>query len=184
MDVGKRIVVLQDGSIAEAVIWDSADSERHLIPDSIVAHILARHAPAARLQGFAGILDWTLSGRGASTEQQLQAGRSGLLASYQGSPQLLYCSNTYIVCRVAEAALTRLAKQLRNLTGLALRPMAVQPLSPAARNTAAVRPLPHPLAGGAPAKDGRLARCLDPIELLVQLEGSGVPQTDASGLLP
>ena len=35
--------------------------------------------------------------------------------------------------------------------------------------------MPHPLAGGgAAAGAGRIARCLEPTELLLQLEGSGM----------
>lgn len=50
----------------------------------------------------------------------------------------------------------------------------MQPLSAAARHTTAFPPLPHPLAGDPHADPpGRLARCLDTIDLLAQLEGSG-----------
>lgn len=53
----------------------------------------------------------------------------------------------------------------------------VQPLSAVSRHTAAFVPLPHPWVGGPPrqaGKHGRVPRCLEPIEVMVQLEGSGV----------
>ena len=53
--------------------------------------------------------------------------------------------------------------------------MAVQALAPVLRHTAAFPPVPHLLAGAprdALAGD-HVARCLDPVELLCQLEGSG-----------
>lgn len=83
--------------------------------------------------------------------------------------------------RELEAALTKLSKQLRALGSLPLKVVGVQPLSAAARHTAAFPPLPHPLIGGgasaangsAGGKIGRVARCLEPVDVLVQLEGSG-----------
>ncbi len=57
----------------------------------------------------------------------------------------------------------------------------MQPLSASARHTAAFPPLPHPLIGGggsaadgsSSGKAGRVARCLEAVDVLVQLEGSG-----------
>lgn len=68
----------------------------------------------------------------------------------------------------------KLGKQLRSASSLPLKVVAVQPLSAAARHTAAFPPLPHPLAGGQRARPGaRLPRCVEAIELMAQLEGSG-----------
>jgi hypothetical protein len=75
--------------------------------------------------------------------------------------------------RGAETAAEKLGKQLRSLEGLALKVVAVQPLSPVARGTAPLPPLPHPLAGGAARSGGGVARCLEPVEVLVTLESSG-----------
>jgi hypothetical protein len=76
--------------------------------------------------------------------------------------------------RQIEAAIAKLGKQLRSASSLPLKIVAVQPLSAAARHTAAFPPLPHPLAGGPHADpSGCLARCLDTMDLLAQLEGSG-----------
>ena len=78
-------------------------------------------------------------------------------------------------CRQLQDALGLLAKQLRSLS-LALTITAVQPISASARRCATFPPLPHPLAGAEAVPDkkrARAARCLDPVEVLVQLEGSG-----------
>lgn len=69
------------------------------------------------------------------------------------------------------------SKQLRSLASdsLPLRVVAVQPLAPVLRHAAAFPPLPHLLAGAphdALASE-HVARCLEPVELLCQLEGSG-----------
>ena len=72
-----------------------------------------------------------------------------------------------------------LTTKLRATSALPLRVVAVQPVSAALRDTAAFPPLLHPLAtanlGAAARGDlGRVPRCLEPLELLVQLEGSGL----------
>lgn len=68
----------------------------------------------------------------------------------------------------------KLSKQLRGLTGLALKVITSQPLSATSRHTAPFYPLPHPLAGaGQGSESQRIPRCLEPTELLLQLEGSG-----------
>ena len=78
-------------------------------------------------------------------------------------------------CRQIEAAILKLGKQLRSASSLPLKIVAVQPLSAAARHTAAFPPLPHPFAGGQRAdSSAKVERCLDTIDLLAQLEGSGV----------
>ena len=77
--------------------------------------------------------------------------------------------------RQLQDALAMLAKQLRSLS-LALTITAVQSISASVRRSAAFPPMPHPLAGAEallPQHKGRLPRCLDPVEVLVQLEGSG-----------
>ena len=56
---------------------------------------------------------------------------------------------------------------------MALKVVSVQPLSAASRHTSAFAPLPHPFAGGPGARGVKIARCIDPLEVLVQLEGSG-----------
>ena len=85
--------------------------------------------------------------------------------------------------RQLDAALQRLSRQLRSLSSerLPLRVLSVRPLSAAARHMHPMPPLPHPLAGAANLEieravetgAARIPRCLEPVELLVQLEGSG-----------
>ena len=78
-------------------------------------------------------------------------------------------------CRQIEAAILKLGKQLRSVSSLPLKIVAVQPLSAAARHTAAFPPLPHPFAGGQNAdSSAKVDRCLNTIDLLAQLEGSGM----------
>lgn len=73
-----------------------------------------------------------------------------------------------------------LAKQLRSLS-LALAITAVQPISASVRRTAVLPQGPHPLAGTAADESAaeatqqrrHMPRCLEPVEVMVQLEGSG-----------
>ena len=71
----------------------------------------------------------------------------------------------------------KLGKQLRGIEGTALKVVGVQPISAASRQTCPFTPLPHPLAGGGSISgvaSERLPRCMEPVEILVQLENSGV----------
>ena len=80
-------------------------------------------------------------------------------------------------CRQLQGAFQQLSKLLRSLT-LALDIVAVQPISAASRRTALLPPAPHPLATAEPPRLGEkdaVQRCLEPVEVLVQLEGSGEP---------
>lgn len=83
-----------------------------------------------------------------------------------------------VVSRLLDGAVDRLSKQIRGLTNLTLKITSTQPLSAVSRHTAPFYPLPHPLAGGGAgaAEVGRIPRCLEPTELLLQLEGSGTHQ--------
>lgn len=79
------------------------------------------------------------------------------------------------MCRQLDAAVEKLSKQIRGLTTLTLKVVSAQPLSATSRHTAPFYPLPHPLAGaGLGADAARISRCLEPTELLLQLEGSGM----------
>lgn len=145
----------QDGRIAEAVVWEEGGpAERHLIPDRIVSYILQRHLPAgSSVACFAGALDAALRRKHSTPEADLAA------------------------AALCEAAAERLGKRLRSLASdsMPLRVVAVQSLAPVLRHAAAFPPLPHLLAGApqdALATD-HVARCLEPVELVCQLEGSG-----------
>lgn len=75
--------------------------------------------------------------------------------------------------RQVEAAAEKLGKQLRALEGMALKAIGFQPISAVTRQTCVFFPDPHPLAGGAAGAGDEVARCLEPVEVLVQLESSG-----------
>jgi U3 small nucleolar RNA-associated protein 22 len=147
----------QDGKICEAVAWEAPPGSRHTIPDAAVSHVLGRHlARGARIDCSAGRLDAALA------PQPPALGRPGAVAAG----------------RAAEAALDKLGKQLRALGEVVLKVVGVQPLSAASRRTAPFVPEPHPLVGGpgglaAAAASPQLPRCLEPLEVMVQLEGSG-----------
>ncbi|KAL4426966.1 hypothetical protein ABPG77_009527 [Micractinium sp. CCAP 211/92] len=145
----------QDGAITEAVVWEEGGpAGRHLIVDSIVSYALQRHLPkGCTVACHAGALDAALRRKHSSLDADTLA------------------------ARLCEGAAERLGKRLRSLASdsLPLRVVSVQPLAAVLRHAAAFPPLPHLLAG-APrdtlASD-HVARCLQPVELLCQLEGSG-----------
>ncbi|CAL8472362.1 g11905 [Coccomyxa elongata] len=148
----------QDGHLAYAVTWEqpgSASATRHAIADRAVAHALKRHlAEGTHVTGHAALLDDALAQKGTPPD------------AFAGAHRAL------------TAAVRNLTMKLRATSALPLRIVAVQPLSAALRDTTAFPPLPHPLAtanlGAAARGDlGRVPRCLERLELLVQLEGSG-----------
>lgn len=84
--------------------------------------------------------------------------------------------------RLAEAATDRLSKQLRGLSDVTLRVVSTQPLAPVLRHAAPFPPIPNTLAGApltalpASARGSTPApvpRCVEPLEVACQLEGSG-----------
>lgn len=117
----------------------------------VIAYVIQRHLPGSKVSMLSGRLDWTLVEKGLEPSAGVTA------------------------YRLMEASLEKLGKQLRNLEGLALKVIAVQPLSAISRQTCAFFPQPHPLAGGPGNFEGRLPRCMEPIDVLVQLENSGGP---------
>lgn len=147
----------QDGKICEAVVWEAPPDARHTVPDAAVSYLLSHHlGPGASVSCSASRLDPVLMPHDPAP------GRLGPVAAG----------------RAAESALDKLGKQLRALGEVVLKVVGVQPLSPVSRRTAVFVPEPHPLAGGpgglaAAATASHLPRCLDPLEVMVQLEGSG-----------
>jgi len=67
MALGLRYRIdLQDGRIAEAIVWEVPAGERHLILDSLVSYVLRRHLPmGTAIVTFAGCLDSVLAEDGA-----------------------------------------------------------------------------------------------------------------------
>ena len=102
--------------------------------------------------------------------------------------QRIQCGQMYVVCyfqhMVPKQGAGGRADQGGQAAALARQPAAQGRGRAAAERGRAphrgVPPLPHPLIGGTAASNGdaaddtsRVARCLDPVDLLVQLEGSG-----------
>lgn len=142
---------------------------------------MARHKPGGgtgSVRACSGALDPVLREQPRGPAGELHEFSLGLMANYEGGEEA--DDAAVAAMRQLDAAVDKLGKQLRGLEGTALKVIGVQPLAPAARHTAAFPPRPHALAGGQEllagleeAADGGLARCLEPVEVLVQLENSG-----------
>jgi U3 small nucleolar RNA-associated protein 22 len=151
-----------DGAIAEAVVWADGGALPRLraaLPGRVAEYALKRHVARSAAA--------TQPPRAASGTLDLAAfGDAG--DAPQGPPLV--------------AALDRLGAMLKALKALPLRVAAVAPLSPAFRGMAAAAPAPHPLCGGE-ARGGVAAAALrsgealpavvEPLELVISLEGSG-----------
>ena len=133
-----------DGAISEAVVWDAMPSA-------------ARHT----IPGQAAL--WALR-RHVSSATAVTASAGCLDPSLPPGP----------TGSALMAAMDRLAQRLRALAALPLRVASVQPVSPAFRGCAVAAPQAHPLCGGPRPEDGHVAAVVDALEIMVQLEGSGV----------
>jgi U3 small nucleolar RNA-associated protein 22 len=133
-----------DGAITEAVVWDA-------VPGA------ARHT----IPGEAAL--WALR-RHLSIATAVTASAGCLDPSLPPGP----------TGSALMAAMDRLAQRLRALAALPLRVASVQPVSPAFRGCAVAAPTAHPLCGGPRPEDGHVAAVVDALEIMVQLEGSGV----------
>lgn len=68
--------MVQDGSIAESVIWQCGPSERHLIVDHVITYALRRHlGTACTVSGHAGLLDAAMHQRDIHPDEQATARR-------------------------------------------------------------------------------------------------------------
>ncbi|XP_057529291.1 uncharacterized protein LOC130807910 isoform X1 [Amaranthus tricolor] len=140
-----------DGTIGECVVWQYKQWERHLIVKRIIEHVLSRHLSLSidNVVVCADQLDFSLCH--GSTDPISYTG--GLLEAYEN-----------------------LSKCLRTLDDIPLRVSSVQPLDSAFRLTSVFPPEPHPLAGekGSFLRTIKVATtCVQPVEVLIQLEGSG-----------
>lgn len=165
----------KDGKISEAVVWGAGPGARHTIPDRIVSFAVGRHKPAGgsgAVRAVSGALDAVLRERARGPE-----GEAELVAGIEPGPE---DDDAFVsATRLLDSALEKLGRELRGLEGLALKVVGVLPLSPSTRHTAPFPPRPHPLAGGpellaslSQQQEG-LARCLDPVDIMVQVENSG-----------
>lgn len=153
----------KDGRVAESVVWEVRPSERHHIPDLVVAYALTRHLPSgAAVKGAASLLDAVIHSAAAATTDATAENEADLQAFFQ-----------------LDNALLTLSKQIRALEGLPLQVQSVQALGAAARKTLVFPPRAHALAG-APNHRQMLAdpetpvpRVVTPCEVVVTLEGTG-----------
>ena len=82
--MGSFVPVRQAGNIAEAVVWESGASKRHLIADRALAYALTRHlGQDTTVSGCAGLLDAAMTRRHASPDD-LAAARRCLSRCYTG----------------------------------------------------------------------------------------------------
>jgi U3 small nucleolar RNA-associated protein 22 len=159
----------QDGKIAESVVWDVSPAEVHGIVANIIRYVIHRHVSAsARIFEITTALDGALLRKGHTAEDDI------------------------IAERLINSATTQLGKRLRAMddANLPLKVISAQPLSPVSRHAAVFPPLPHPLAGASTATvkesladDGVIPRCLEPIEILCKLEGTGKWPDDPTAYL-
>eukprot|EP00897_Mesotaenium_endlicherianum_P009718 jgi/Mesen1/8775/ME000524S08069 len=175
----------QDGTINETAVWECSPSERHLIIPRIVEHILARHLslPLASIQCVGGQLDWSLleGGKGLFSLTPLRVVLSALPSSPPRSDAevisraALNVIETVTTMNALKEAYEKLSKSLRSLQGLPLSVVSVQTVSPALRGTCVYPPGPHALAmsGSAFSTAKPLPACIDPVPVVIQLEGSG-----------
>ena len=103
----------QDGKISEAVVWDCAPAERHLIPDRLVSWALTAHLPSGSTVASPSP---SVSGRGPSSggcsgalDGVLLQRQPGSAASSSSSGQLLDPSAGVASFRLMEAALGDIA---------------------------------------------------------------------------
>ncbi|XP_019423401.1 PREDICTED: nucleolar protein 6 isoform X2 [Lupinus angustifolius] len=141
----------KDGRIAESTVWESEQWTRHLILKNIAEHVLCRHLSLSKENIVITVdqLDFSLL-HGA-----------GDPISYSGS--LL-------------GAFDVLSKRLRLIEDLPLKVSSVQPLDSAFRLTSVFPPEPHLLANEkfeSPRVNKFVPSCIPPLEVMIQLEGSG-----------
>lgn len=141
----------KDGNIAESTVWNSEQWEKHLIIKRITEFILCKHLLVLEedMTHVCGQLDFCLFHGGRDPISF----SGGLLASFEV-----------------------LSKRLRLIDDIPLRVSSVQPIDPAFRHASVFPPEPHPLAygNGVDLKSLKLAlRCIKPLEVMIQLEGSG-----------
>ncbi|KAL3525384.1 hypothetical protein ACH5RR_013756 [Cinchona calisaya] len=141
----------RDSRIAEVVVWEREEWERHLIMKDLSEHILSRHLslPKENVTAIVDQLDFSLA--------------------YGNRDPIAFTKSLLV-------AFDDLSKRLRLLDDIPLRVSSVQPLSSAFRFTSVFPPGPHPLACENHV-DVRMQKltstCIQPLQVLIQLEGSG-----------
>ncbi|XP_040999624.1 nucleolar protein 6 [Juglans microcarpa x Juglans regia] len=141
----------KDGKIAESIVWESEQWTRHLILKRISEYVLVRHLSLTKenIVHMVDQLDFSLL-HGVNDP-----------VSFSGS--LL-------------GALEVLTKRLGLIQDIPLKVSSVQPIDPAFRFTSVFPPEPHPLVidkGDVPRTHKLMSSCIQPLEVMIQLEGSG-----------
>ncbi|XP_008790387.2 nucleolar protein 6 [Phoenix dactylifera] len=141
----------KDGTIAESTVWECEPWERHLIIKIIIEFILTKHFLLLKedMVVIVDQLDFCLHLDGKDPTSFSE----GLIRAFE-----------------------LLAKRLRLLDDIPLRISSVQPLDPAFRHTSVLPPEPHPLAyekGFDKKPPNFTTTCIRPLEVMIQLEGSG-----------
>ncbi|KAJ6378798.1 hypothetical protein OIU78_028927 [Salix suchowensis] len=141
----------KDGKIAESTVWESEQWMKHLILKRIVEYILLRHLSITKnsIEQTVDQLDFSLL-HGVEDPMSFSASLLG--------------------------AFDVLSKRLRLIEDIPLKVSSVQPLHPAFRFTSVFPPEPHPLAsekGNVPRLHKLTSSCIQPLEVMIQLEGSG-----------
>lgn len=141
----------KDGNISETAVWECEGWQRHLIIQRIVEHVLHRHLSLApeSLHVVSGQLDFALLEKGTDP--------------------------TSTVSKLMEV-FGNLSKRLRDIEDLPLKIVSVQPISPVFSHADVFPPQPHPVAEDASSQKiptNAVPVYVDPLEILLQLEGSG-----------
>ncbi|EPS66252.1 hypothetical protein M569_08520, partial [Genlisea aurea] len=141
----------RDGRIAEVAVWEHEEWDKHLIIKEIAEHVLVRHLslPKQNIISMVDQLDFVL---------------------HHGSKDPISLSKNLL------KAYDELSKHLRLVDDIPLKISSVQPLDSAFRLTSVFPPVPNPLA----RRESNLvelgkptATCIQPLEVIIQLEGSG-----------
>ncbi|XP_057967920.1 uncharacterized protein LOC131157627 isoform X2 [Malania oleifera] len=141
----------KDGTTAESTVWECKQWERHLIIKRITEHVLLQHLSISK-ENIVHVVD------------QLD------FSLLHGGGDPISFSGSLLV------AFEVLSKRLHLLQDIPLRISSVQPLDPAFRFTSVYPPEPHPLAyekGGVSKLQKLTSTCIQPLEVMIQLEGSG-----------
>ncbi|KAL8250850.1 hypothetical protein R6Q59_034543 [Mikania micrantha] len=139
----------------ECVLWECKPAKRYLIVKRVTEYVLKRHLSLTedRIMHAVDQLDFSLVCDGGDL-----ASDESLLESFG-----------------------TLSKRLRLLSDVPLGISSVQPLDSAFRHTSVFPPKPHSLANGRKSRDRIRSTCIQSLEVMIQLEGSGNwPMDDAA----
>ncbi|KAL1815508.1 hypothetical protein DCAR_0519774 [Daucus carota subsp. sativus] len=143
--------IFKDTGIRYCAAWECKPSELHLVMKRITEHILVKHLSLLR-ENITYIVD--------------QLDFSLVLGNEDPT-----CYNGHLL-----EAFNKLSKHLRELNDIPLTISSVQPLDPAFRGTSVCPRQPHPLASKDYVNRKKIKfspTCIQPVEVLIQLEGSG-----------